>query len=189
MSIALLAAARLVVHISSASLPTPVSIDSSEPASTINVVEAPASPDFDVTLACYTSVTVRSGHRDRAVDSVFQLAKSHDAKLAAMGVDALARIGTPYAQGVLAVVLCGADDPFVRAHAADRLGDLPDGESTFLLAMAADHEQNPEVREVVIANLEKAFASLPKPLPDRPETRAIVRAIARPRSRAGHRTL
>lgn len=130
---------------------------------------------FDSTLACYDAARSREDE-SLAVDGVFLLSKSTDAEIARESVDVLARLGTPPARVALAVVLCSAADPGLRARAADRLGDAADRDAAWLLALDADLETNPEVLDVVLANLERAVAAIPDLAPS--EARAVARQLS-----------
>lgn len=141
-------------------------------ASTLTSMPVPApAHEFDASLACYTAV--KPGEETRAVDGLFPLVKSPHRQIANDAVDVLARLDNPDSRAALAVVLCGNLDPTLRARAADRFGDLGDADAAWVLAIAVDHETNAEVRDVLMANLERAASHQVDPWKDVVEARLV----------------
>lgn len=131
---------------------------------------------FDPALACYAAVETDGA--DAELAAIFELAKGEgdDARAA---LRLLAAAGGAHARASLAAALCGHRDPATRAQAADLLGDDREPESVFVLAIAADVETDPEVRDVVIANLERLVGPATAER-ERARARAFVLAVASP---------
>lgn len=141
--------------------------DRDETASTIEVIALAERPGFDEALACYDAVEV-AGY-DAAVDSAFELTKQGDARLRRMAVKILGLMQGDHARAALSVVLCGNPDEGARREAASALARMGDPESIFLLALAADLEADHEVRDAILAGLDRLYL--------REEAVASVRAV------------
>lgn len=136
--------------------------------STIEVMPVTERSGFDEALACYEAVEV-VGY-DAAADSAFELTKQGDARLRRMAVKILGLMQGDHARAALAVVLCGSPDEGARREAAAALTRMGDSDSIFLLALAADLEADREVRDAILAGLDRLHL--------REEAVASVRVVA-----------
>lgn len=110
---------------------------------------------------------------DLAVDELLKIAMNEEESLRIAAVEVLGEMSSVRARAVLGVILHANAMATVRAAAADQLGNLGDGESVLALALALDAERDPEVRDVISANLERNLKL--EPLPEAtPETVAPI---------------
>lgn len=108
---------------------------------------------------------------DLAVDELLKIATNEEESLRLAAVEVLGEMASTRARAVLGVILYSNRMATVRAAAADQLGNFGDGESMYALALALEMEPDAEVRDVIVANLERnlPIEPAPMPTPGRPE--------------------
>lgn len=118
-------------------------------ASLIEVVDVPPAR-VDAALVCYAAADVPG--EDARADAAFERTKRGPLAERLSAVRVLGAMDSAHARAALAALLCGSPDPDVRAEAARALGGR-DATSEFVLALAADIENDPVVRAAILAAL------------------------------------